>query len=67
MADVSVEIMDKPNLKAEDVAYLIPHQANLRIIDATGKRMGLSKDKILIILKNLGILPNFHTFGIVGI
>ena len=54
MADVSVEIMNKHNLKAEDIAYLIPHQANLRIIDATGKRMGLNKDKILINIEKFG-------------
>lgn len=54
MADVSVEIMNKHNLKAEDIAYLIPHQANLRIIDATGKRMGLDKDKILINIEKFG-------------
>ncbi len=40
MADVSVEMMERHNLKASDIAYLIPHQANLRIIDATAKRMG---------------------------
>ena len=54
MADVSVEMMNKHNIKIEDVAYLIPHQANLRIIDATGKRMGLSKDKILINIEKFG-------------
>jgi len=54
MADVSVEIMDKHNLKAEDIAYLIPHQANLRIIEATGKRMGLQSDKILINIEKFG-------------
>jgi len=41
MADVSVELMEKHDIKAEDIAYLIPHQANMRIIEATGKRMGL--------------------------
>jgi len=54
MADVSVEIMDKHNLKAEDIAYLIPHQANMRIIEATGKRMGLQNDKILINIEKFG-------------
>lgn len=42
MADVSVEIMEKNHLSADDVAYLVPHQANLRIIDATARRMGVS-------------------------
>jgi 3-oxoacyl-[acyl-carrier-protein] synthase-3 len=54
MADVSVEIMDKHNLKANDIAYLIPHQANMRIIEATGKRMGLETEKILINIQNYG-------------
>ncbi|MEF9986772.1 MAG: beta-ketoacyl-ACP synthase III [Bacteroidales bacterium] len=54
MADVSVAMMEKHNLKAEDIAYLIPHQANLRIIDATGRRMGLSPDKILIDIEKFG-------------
>ena len=54
MADVSVEIMDKNNLSSEDIAYLIPHQANMRIIEATGKRMGLQKEKILINIEKFG-------------
>lgn len=54
MADVSVEIMEKHNLKAEDIAYLIPHQANMRIIEATGKRMGLETEKIMINIQNYG-------------
>ena len=45
MADVSVEIMERNHLKSEDVAYLVPHQANLRIIDATARRMGLGREK----------------------
>ncbi|MEG1611641.1 MAG: beta-ketoacyl-ACP synthase III [Alistipes sp.] len=48
MADVSCEIMDRYNLKAEDIRYLVPHQANLRIIDATARRMGLPKEKCMI-------------------
>ncbi len=54
MADVSVGMMEKHNLKAEDIAYLIPHQANLRILSATGHRMGLSDDKILINIEKYG-------------
>ena len=45
MADVAAEIMEKNNLKPEDIAWLVPHQANLRIIDATGRRMGLPPEK----------------------
>lgn len=54
MADVSAQMMEKHHLTADDIAYLIPHQANLRIIDATGRRMGLSPDKILIDIEKFG-------------
>ncbi len=54
MADVSAEIMEKNGLKGEDVAYLVPHQANLRIIDATANRMGISKDKVMINIDKYG-------------
>ncbi|MBM3419724.1 MAG: ketoacyl-ACP synthase III [Bacteroidetes bacterium] len=54
MADVSVEIMERNNLKAEDIAWLVPHQANLRIIDATGRRMGLEPEKVMINIENYG-------------
>ena len=54
MADVSYEIMERNHLTADDVAWLIPHQANLRIIDATAERMGLSKDKVMINIDRYG-------------
>jgi len=54
MADTAVEIMERHQLTADDIAYLIPHQANLRIIDATGKRMGLSDDKVLVNIAKYG-------------
>jgi len=54
MADVSYEIMKKNNLSSDDVAYLIPHQANMRIIDATAERMGISKDKVMINIDRYG-------------
>ena len=54
MADVAAEIMERNNLKAEDIAWLVPHQANLRIIDATGRRMGISPDKVMINIENYG-------------
>ena len=54
MADVSFDIMKKNNLTADDVAYLVPHQANLRIIDATAKRMGISKNKVMINIDKYG-------------
>ncbi|MFH5833491.1 beta-ketoacyl-ACP synthase III [Halalkalibaculum sp. DA3122] len=54
MADVSLEIMEKNDLDAEDVAWLVPHQANKRIIDATARRMGLSEDKVMINIDKYG-------------
>lgn len=54
MADVSAELMELSGLKSEDVAYLVPHQANLRIIDATAERMGVSKDKVMINIDKYG-------------
>jgi len=54
MADIAAQIMEKNNLKAEDIAWLVPHQANLRIIDATGRRMGLPPEKVMINIQNYG-------------
>ena len=54
MADVSLEIMKKNNLAPEDVAWLVPHQANLRIIDATANRMGISSEKVMINIDRYG-------------
>ncbi len=54
MADVSAEIMEKNNLSSDDVAWLVPHQANLRIIDATARRMGLGTEKVMINIEKYG-------------
>lgn len=54
MADVSYEIMERNNLTADDIAWLVPHQANLRIIDATADRMGLDKNKVMINIQKYG-------------
>jgi 3-oxoacyl-[acyl-carrier-protein] synthase-3 len=54
MADVSYELMERNNLTADDIAWLVPHQANLRIIDATAKRMGLPHEKIMINIQKYG-------------
>ncbi|HBC77368.1 MAG TPA: 3-oxoacyl-ACP synthase [Bacteroidales bacterium] len=54
MANVAAEIMERNKLKADDIAWLVPHQANLRIIDATGRRMGLSPEKVMINIQNYG-------------
>ncbi len=54
MADVSYELMQKNKLTSDDVAYLVPHQANLRIIDATADRMGISRDRVMINIDRYG-------------
>lgn len=54
MADVSYELMQRNNLSADDIAWLVPHQANLRIIDATANRMGLPKEKVMINIQKFG-------------
>lgn len=54
MADVSVEIMEKNNLTSKDIAWLVPHQANMRIIEATAHRMELPKEKVMINIQNFG-------------
>jgi 3-oxoacyl-[acyl-carrier-protein] synthase-3 len=54
MADVSVEIMERNKLKADDITWLIPHQANMRIIDATARPMGLDPSKVMINIQKYG-------------
>ncbi|WP_068474059.1 beta-ketoacyl-ACP synthase III [Saccharicrinis aurantiacus] len=54
MADVSAEIAERNNLTADDIAWLVPHQANLRIIDATARRMGIDKEKVMINIQRYG-------------
>jgi 3-oxoacyl-[acyl-carrier-protein] synthase-3 len=54
MADVSEEIMKKNNLTAADVAWLVPHQANKRIIDATSRRMGVGDEKVMLNIEKYG-------------
>lgn len=54
MADVVYELMERNNLTGNDIAWLVPHQANKRIIDATANRMGLSHDKVML---------NIHRYG----
>lgn len=58
MADVSAEIMEKNNLKAEDIAWLVPHQANKRIIDATARRMGVGTEKVMLNIEKFGNTTN---------
>ena len=54
MADVSEEILQRNKLTGADVDWLVPHQANLRIIDATAERMGLDKSKVMINISRYG-------------
>lgn len=54
MADVAEEIMNRHKLKPEDISWLVPHQANMRIIEATARRMGLNKDKVMINIQKYG-------------
>ncbi|NML22689.1 ketoacyl-ACP synthase III [Pseudoflavitalea sp. G-6-1-2] len=54
MADVSAELLERNNLTGEDIAWLVPHQANKRIIDATADRMGLSHDKVMLNIQRYG-------------
>ncbi|MCK5068505.1 MAG: ketoacyl-ACP synthase III, partial [Bacteroidales bacterium] len=54
MADVSVEIMDKHGLTPETLTWLVPHQANMRIIEAVARRMGIPKEKVMINIEKYG-------------
>ncbi len=54
MADISVDMMKKHNITPEELAWLVPHQANMRIIEAVARRMGISKDQVMI---------NIHRYG----
>lgn len=58
MAEVSAKIMEKNNLASEDIAWLVPHQANKRIIDATADRMGLPEDKVMLNISRYGNTTN---------
>jgi len=58
MADVSEQIMKRNNLQSDDVNWLIPHQANKRIIDATARRMGVGDDKVMLNIEKYGNTTN---------
>ncbi|MEQ9063750.1 MAG: beta-ketoacyl-ACP synthase III [Vicingaceae bacterium] len=58
MADVSYEIMKRNNLGGDDIAWLVPHQANKRIIDATAERMGVGSDKVMLNIQKFGNTTN---------
>ena len=54
MADAAAEIMDRNNLTSDDIKYLVPHQANKRIIDATARRMGVDDSKVMLNIEKYG-------------
>lgn len=54
MADISAELLEKNNMTGDDIAWLVPHQANKRIIDATADRIGLSHDKVMLNIERYG-------------
>lgn len=54
MADVSAEIMERNHLSHQDIRYLVPHQANMRIIEATARRMNLNKEQVMINIQRYG-------------
>lgn len=54
MAEVAAEMMERNNLSSDDIAFLVPHQANKRIIEATANRMGISMEKVML---------NIHKYG----
>jgi 3-oxoacyl-[acyl-carrier-protein] synthase III len=58
MADVAAEIIERNNIKPEDVAWLVPHQANLRIIEATARRSGVPMEKVMINIQKYGNTTN---------
>jgi len=58
MADVAADVMERNNLQSEDIAWLVPHQANKRIIDATAARCGVSDDKVIVNIERYGNTTN---------
>lgn len=54
MADVAVEVMEKNQISSDDLAWFVPHQANMRIIDAVGRRMGIDKDRVMVNIQKYG-------------
>ncbi|RVU01996.1 ketoacyl-ACP synthase III [Mucilaginibacter limnophilus] len=58
MADVAAEVMERNNLTSKDIAWLVPHQANKRIIDATANRCGVTSDKVVVNIERYGNTTN---------
>ncbi len=58
MAGISLEVMHNNNLRSDDIAWLVPHQANMRIIEATGRHMGIPAEKVMVNINNYGNTTN---------
>jgi 3-oxoacyl-[acyl-carrier-protein] synthase-3 len=54
MADVAAQIVERNKLKSDEITWLVPHQANKRIIDATASRMGITEDKVMMNIERYG-------------
>jgi len=54
MADVALEVMERNQLSVDDLSWFVPHQANMRIIDAVGRRMGIDKEKVMVNIQQYG-------------
>ena len=54
MADVSIELMEKHQMKPEDLQWLVPHQANMRIIEAVARRMGIPRERVMVNIEKYG-------------
>ncbi len=58
MAEMSLDVMSNNNLSADDVQWVVPHQANMRIIEATGRRMNISPEKVMVTIHKYGNTTN---------
>ncbi|MBL7862551.1 MAG: ketoacyl-ACP synthase III [Cyclobacteriaceae bacterium] len=54
MADISAQVAERNHLTADTIQWLVPHQANKRIIDATANRVGISEDKVMMNIERYG-------------
>ncbi len=58
MAGISKELMDKNDLNVDDISWLVPHQANMRIIEAAGRRLGIPSEKVMVNIQRYGNTTN---------
>jgi len=54
MADVAIEVMERNQVSRENLTWFVPHQANMRIIDAVGRRMGIEKEQVMVNIQKYG-------------